>query len=83
MRPTASRAVNIVTGLQRARTRSLSNASIDGETKTGRRPNTEDRPLDVILRRKTWEMYLKQHHRVPGVCACACVCVCVCVCVRP
>ena len=77
MRPTASQAVNIITGLQRARTRSLSNTSIDGEAKTGRRPNTEERPLDVILRRKTWEMYLKQTHRVPGVCVCVCVCGCV------
>ena len=77
MRPTASQAVNIITGLQRSRTRSLSNTSIDGEAKTGRRPNTEERPLDVILRRKTWEMYLKQSHRVPGVCVCGCVWVCV------
>ena len=65
MRPTIGQAIAIVSKLQRSRTRSMSNGSLDRE-KTGRRPNTEERPMDAVLRKKQWEMYLKQDHRVPG-----------------
>jgi hypothetical protein len=65
MRPTIGQAISIVSKLQRGRTRSMSNGSLDRE-KTGRRPNSEDQPIDILRRRKQWELYLKQDRRVPG-----------------
>ena len=66
MLPNQIKARSKKTNLQR--TRSLSNGSLDNDTKgTGRRPNTSEKPLDVLLRKKQWEVYLKQDHRVPGM----------------